>query len=164
MIEHIVKNNEGIDEILEAYHISLNELKEYNRHITDFNNLVCGLKLKVPYLKEETEQILEGTEVFVEKYYKNVVDAFDEEEREEYSTPLDELVEEKNENEEISEIEVEKNNNTDIKQNERIDEKILNTVKYERVILPPKGNPKIIAYPGITPPKRPYGGIKFIKK
>lgn len=72
MLEHIVKNNEKIDDILNVYHLELEELKKYNYHVTDFYNLVAGTKIMIPLLKEEVEQILERTESFVMDYYPKV--------------------------------------------------------------------------------------------
>ncbi len=74
MIEHIVKNNESLYDILDEYHINIEQLKEYNSHITDFNHLVSGTKLMVPLISEEIEQILEKTEGFVMDYYPKITD------------------------------------------------------------------------------------------
>ena len=72
MIEHIVKYNEKIDDIINMYHISLEELIEYNSHITDFKNLISGSKLLIPLINKEVEQILEKTECFVMEYYPKI--------------------------------------------------------------------------------------------
>ncbi|MDE6660237.1 MAG: LysM domain-containing protein [Anaeroplasmataceae bacterium] len=72
MLEHIVKNGESIYDILNMYHIELEELKDLNLHITDFYNLASGMKIKVPVINKEIEQILENTESFVQKYYPKV--------------------------------------------------------------------------------------------
>lgn len=69
MLEHIVKNGEGINDILNMYHIDIEQLKGYNLHITDFYNLPSGIKIKIPLISNEIEQILENTESFVQKYY-----------------------------------------------------------------------------------------------
>lgn len=74
MIEHIVKNNEGMNDILNLYHITYDELKEHNNHITDFRNLVSGTKLLIPLVHEEIEQILEKTEGFVMDYYPKITE------------------------------------------------------------------------------------------
>lgn len=72
MIEHIVKQNEGINDILNMYHVNFEELKYYNSHITDFKNLHSGIKLLIPLISEEVEQILEKTEGFVMDYYPKI--------------------------------------------------------------------------------------------
>ncbi len=72
MLEHIVKNGESIYDILNMYHLELEELVNTNLHITDFNNLASGMKIKIPLLNNEVEQILDNTESFVQKYYPKI--------------------------------------------------------------------------------------------
>ncbi|MDE7100928.1 MAG: LysM peptidoglycan-binding domain-containing protein [Anaeroplasmataceae bacterium] len=94
MLEHIVKNGETIEEILNMYHIELNELKNSNLHLTDFSNLASGMKIRIPLITAEVEQILDNTESFVQRYYPKMVD-FEEEPKVE---PVEEpkvLIEEK---------------------------------------------------------------------
>lgn len=74
MIEHIVKNNESLVDILNMYHIEFNELRQQNSHITDFNRLVSGTKLLIPLISDEVEQVLEKTEGFVMEYYPKITD------------------------------------------------------------------------------------------
>ncbi len=74
MLEHIVKNGESIYDILNMYHLDIETLKGYNLHITDLYNLVSGVKIKIPIISSEIEQILENTESFVQKYYPIVED------------------------------------------------------------------------------------------
>ncbi len=69
MLEHIVKNHETLEDILNMYHLGVDELKNANLHITDFNHLASGMKIKIPLLTEEVEQVLETTESFVKRYY-----------------------------------------------------------------------------------------------
>lgn len=72
MLEHIIKNGETISEILAMYHLEYEELIHANLHITDFENLQTGVKIKIPLLNNEVEQILENTEGFVMDYYPEV--------------------------------------------------------------------------------------------
>lgn len=74
MILHIVKNNERISGILEAYGLTFEEIYEYNRHITDFNNLICGTKLWIPLLSEEISDILDNSEGFVDNKISKLKD------------------------------------------------------------------------------------------
>ncbi len=74
MLEHIVKNGESIYDILNMYHLDIESLKGYNLHITDLYNLASGVKIKIPIISNEIEQILEKTESFVQKYYPIVKD------------------------------------------------------------------------------------------
>jgi hypothetical protein len=82
MIEHIVRMNEHVDSILNTYQITLDELKENNLHITDFNNLKCGMKLLIPYLSKNVEQVLESTGGFVQKYYPKISEVLEENNKE----------------------------------------------------------------------------------
>ena len=79
MLEHIVKNGERIEQILDLYRVNYDTVKSYNLHITDFSNLLCGMKIKIPLINEEIEQILENTESFVKDYYPKVIDVIEEE-------------------------------------------------------------------------------------
>lgn len=87
MIEHIVKQNENINDILMMYHVNFEELKYYNSHITDFKNLHSGIKLLIPLISEEVEQVLEKTEGFLMDYYpkidKDIIPLLNEENKEE---------------------------------------------------------------------------------
>lgn len=69
-----MKNNEQVNDILNMYHIRLEELMEHNSHITDFYHLVSGTKLMIPLISEEVEQILEKTEGFVMDYYPKITE------------------------------------------------------------------------------------------
>lgn len=89
MIEHIVKNEEKIEDILALYKLSFDELVSYNLHITDFKNLVCGMKIKIPLISNEIEQILESTESFVKDYYPKIVDIVEENVKENFE-PVEE--------------------------------------------------------------------------
>lgn len=70
MIIHIVRNGEKISNILNNYNISFDDLKTNNLHITDFNNLTAGTKLRIPTLNQETIQILNASEPLVSSYYE----------------------------------------------------------------------------------------------
>ena len=78
LLEHIVKNEEKLEDILALYKLTYDELVSYNLHITDFKNLFCGMKIKIPLISNEIEQILENTESFVKEYYPKVIDVVEE--------------------------------------------------------------------------------------
>ncbi|MDE6408509.1 MAG: hypothetical protein K2K50_07910, partial [Anaeroplasmataceae bacterium] len=118
------------------YHIELEELKSLNLHITDFYNLASGMKIKVPLIHNEIEQILENTESFVQKYYPKINEIYE-------NKPLPR----------VEEVEEKKGN---------VEEKSIPlptppiSPKEETVgnmDVQPKGKP----YPGILPPKSRYG-------
>ena len=131
MLEHIVRNNETVYDILTIYNISIQELREHNLHITDFNNLHSGTKLKIPFINDSVNQILRSTESFVEDYYSKISEEM------------------------LNEIEgLNFDNNVNVKKEEikEIEPLIRDSNK---------GNiPKGIPYPGIVPPRKSYGRIK----
>lgn len=133
MLEHIVKNGESIYDILNMYHIELDELKDLNLHITDFYNLASGMKIKVPVITKEVEQILENTESFVQKYYPKV-NTFSEEK------PLS-----RDEEKEAPSIE------------KSIKAPAQPILPKEEASKPVEQRPKGRPYPGILPPKNKYG-------
>ncbi len=130
MLEHIIKNGETIHDILNMYHIELEEIKGVNLHITDFYNLVSGMKIRIPLIHNEIEQILENTESFVQKYYPKVHDLY---ENEPASAPV---IETRTEETKI----------------EPIEEKPVEEPAKAISVPQAKGRP----YPGILPPNSPY--------
>lgn len=128
MLEHVVKANESVDSILSGYHITLDELKRYNSHITDFSHLIGGVKLMIPIISQEVNQILDRTEGFVMDYYPKI-------------------------SEEI--IPLLNNKKIDVfeKKEPVFEEKKAN--KIEENLRVEKSR---MAYPGIMPPKAPYKG------
>ncbi len=70
MIIHIVRSGEKISNILNNYNISFDDLKTNNLHITNFNQLQEGTKLRIPTLNQETIQILNASEPLVSSYYE----------------------------------------------------------------------------------------------
>ena len=70
MFIHIVKENETINQILQSYSVTKNELISLNMHITNWNKLITGTKIKIPMINNNTQEILEETEPFVQEYYE----------------------------------------------------------------------------------------------
>ncbi|MCL2521839.1 MAG: hypothetical protein FWE36_03155 [Erysipelotrichales bacterium] len=69
MIIHVVKPNEKLGDILFNYKCERNELISINMHITNWEKLIAGTKLRIPMVTNEVVEILEETEPFVEDYY-----------------------------------------------------------------------------------------------
>ena len=138
LIEHIVKYNERVEDILNSYHIELDELISYNSHITDFNRLLSGSKLMIPAISNEVEQVLDKTEGFVMDYYPKI------------SEDIIPKLEPSN----IKEV-IETPTSSDNKDiSAKIEDKqhMVNEANYQR------NDINRLAYPGILPPKRPYKG------
>ncbi|MDE6947118.1 MAG: LysM peptidoglycan-binding domain-containing protein [Anaeroplasmataceae bacterium] len=136
MLEHIVKNGETIHDILNMYHLELEEIKDINLHITDLFHLVSGMKIKIPVINKEIEQILDNTESFVQQYYPKVHEVFEDAPslNPVGNPPLEEEVPEASQETFIHSP----------RETEPISKPI------------PKGRP----YPGILPPKGPYSHKK----
>lgn len=66
---HIVRDGESTKDIMFIYSLSIDELKEYNKHIRDWKKLIPGTKLKVPVITEDIDQDIMDMEPFVEDYY-----------------------------------------------------------------------------------------------
>lgn len=69
---HIVGNGESVDDILKGYDITINELKNENKHIRVWNYLIPGTKLKIPVLTESIVEDLNEIEPFIEDYYPKI--------------------------------------------------------------------------------------------
>lgn len=69
---HIVGNNESIQDILNSYELTLDELKNENKHIRVWNYLIPGTKLKIPVLTEAMNEELNEMEPFIEDYYPKI--------------------------------------------------------------------------------------------
>lgn len=74
MIEHIVRNGQKIDDIMNMYHVEFIELVNVNQHITDLTNLKSGMKIRIPLINDEVNQVLESTESFVMDYYPKIIE------------------------------------------------------------------------------------------
>ena len=66
---HIVGNGESIDDILNGYDITFDELKNENKHIRIWEYLIPGTKLKIPVLTESIIENINEIEPFIEDYY-----------------------------------------------------------------------------------------------
>lgn len=69
LIIHIVRPHENLAQIAASYHILETDIISNNLHVTDFNRLVAGTKLKIPFLSTTVTDTLEETESFIRDYY-----------------------------------------------------------------------------------------------
>lgn len=138
---HIVGNGENVDDILKGYDITLDELKNENKHIRMWNYLIPGTKLKIPVLTESIIEDINEIEPFIEDYYPKIkveeeyqIIADEEGNVEEDNFGLDaSLVEEKQED--VLFEETNENNIVNEVKEENI-EKILATTKEENIVRP----------------------------
>lgn len=71
---HIVRNGETIEKIALIYNLDIIEIKEVNKHIKSFDNLVPGLRLRLPEIPDSITLELNDVEPFIEDYYPKLSD------------------------------------------------------------------------------------------
>ena len=103
---HIVGNGETVEDISRGYDITVDELKNENKHIRIWNYLIPGTKLKIPVLTEALVEDINEIEPFIEDYYPKITL---EEEQFTIENPSEEIIEEQINNQYI--LEENKNNN-----------------------------------------------------
>lgn len=69
---HIVGNGETVEDILRGYDLTIEELKNENKHIRIWNKLIPGTKLKIPILSEAIIEDINTIEPFIEEYYPKI--------------------------------------------------------------------------------------------
>jgi hypothetical protein len=69
---HIIGNGENVEDILKGYDLSLDELKNENKHIRLWDKLIPGTKLKIPILSENLVEDINEIEPFIEDYYPKI--------------------------------------------------------------------------------------------
>lgn len=69
---HIVGNSETVDDLLRAYDLTIDELKNENKHIRTWDYLIPGMKLKIPVLSESVVDDINTIEPFIEDYYPKI--------------------------------------------------------------------------------------------
>lgn len=69
---HIVRTNERVTDIADAYSLSAEEIKSINHHIRSWEKLIPGTKLKLPAISEQIRIELDDNEPFIEDYYPKI--------------------------------------------------------------------------------------------
>ena len=69
---HIIGNGENVEDILKGYDLSIDELKNENKHIRVWDKLIPGTKLKIPVLSENLVEDINEIEPFIEDYYPKI--------------------------------------------------------------------------------------------
>lgn len=69
---HIVRTNETINKIALIYQLELSEIKSLNEHISDWEHLVPGTKLRLPTISETLQDEIDDIEPFIEEYYPRI--------------------------------------------------------------------------------------------
>ncbi len=66
---HIVRMNETIEKIALTYNLSVEEIKNNNRHIRNWDNIIAGTRINLPAIPEIVKDNLNDFEPFIEDYY-----------------------------------------------------------------------------------------------
>lgn len=111
---HIVGNGESVDDILNGYDITIDELKNENKHIRIWEYLIPGTKLKIPVLTESIIENINEIEPFIEDYYPKL----------KIQDDYENIIEEEN-----NEIENEPNNDFNVIEESNVTEEQLNVVE-----------------------------------
>lgn len=69
MTFHIVRMNEKIEKIALNYQLDIDEIKEANQYIRDWNHLIPGTKLRLPEISASLNEEIDQDEPFIEEYY-----------------------------------------------------------------------------------------------
>ena len=117
---------------MDIYHVSFDEIRDYNPHISSFNDLPFGMKLRIPVLSHEVNQVLDSSEILVESFYDSIEKKI-------------EFEENNNKKEENNKKNFSKNDNEN-------ESNVPNFKENNNVFLSNR------CYPGILPPKNKYCG------
>ena len=66
---HIIKAGESIKMIAKNYELLEDEIIKNNKHITNWDKLIPGTRLKLPNISEKLADEIDEVEPFIEDYY-----------------------------------------------------------------------------------------------
>ena len=66
---HIIRTNETLGKIARMYNLTETEIRDLNRHITVWDRLVPGTRIKLPSIPDAVVEELNDVEPFIEDYY-----------------------------------------------------------------------------------------------
>ena len=69
---HIIKAGESIKMIAKNYELLEDEIINNNRHITNWDKLIPGTRLKLPNISEKLADEIDEVEPFIEDYYPRI--------------------------------------------------------------------------------------------
>ena len=78
MTFHIVRMDEKIEKIALNYQLEIEEIKNVNKYIRDWDHLIPGTKLKLPEISIALNQELDAYEPFIEEYYPKLSQNYNE--------------------------------------------------------------------------------------
>lgn len=69
---HIVRTNDKIETIMNLYNLTKEEIKDLNTHISSWDHLIPGTRIKLPKISEALANELNDVEPFIEDYYPKI--------------------------------------------------------------------------------------------
>lgn len=69
---HIVRTNDNVEMIMNMYNLTMSELIDLNKHITNWKSLIPGTRIKLPIISEAISEELNDVEPFIEDYYPKI--------------------------------------------------------------------------------------------
>ncbi len=76
MIFHVVQQSENLEDILNIYEVTIDDLKEHNQHISNIKQIIPGMKLRIPNTSIDSINEIEEVTPFIEDYYPSYEDSF----------------------------------------------------------------------------------------
>ena len=69
---HVVKSGESLNKIAYSYQLKPMEIQKINKHISNWDKLIPGTKIKLPEISEQVNEEIDEVEPFIEDYYPKV--------------------------------------------------------------------------------------------
>lgn len=126
---HIVRTNDKLNTIINLYNLTIDEVKDLNKHISNWDNLIPGTRIKLPVISEAVADELNDIEPFIEDYYPKIDLKRYESKDEEEDSKVDELVQ-------VEESQVIEENESIYNKEEKDKEKIKNSNFTNSIKLP----------------------------
>ncbi len=109
---HIIRTGESIEKIAYGYNLDVEEITRINKHISNWQKLIPGTKIKLPEISNELSVEIDEVEPFIEDYYPKIELPIEEEAKQgEKENFVDEVEDLKVEKETEKELEKKPNKN-----------------------------------------------------
>ena len=69
---HIIRTGESIQKIAYSYGLDIEEITKINQHISNWDRLIPGTKIKLPEISNQLMEELDEVEPFIEDYYPKI--------------------------------------------------------------------------------------------
>lgn len=69
---HIIRSGESLEKIAYGYNVDIEEITRINKHISNWQKLVPGTKIKLPEISNQLAMELDEVEPFIEDYYPKI--------------------------------------------------------------------------------------------